>query len=91
METLQQLRQASGLSLRALAERAKMSYVAIFSIEHGREDPKLSTLKKLASALNVPLAALVGAGNGLRSRWRDERRGGKGHQKRKAPKKREKR
>jgi transcriptional regulator with XRE-family HTH domain len=44
-----------------------MSYVALFRLETGGTDPRLSTLEKLAKALKVSLADLI-AGRPARKR-----------------------
>ncbi len=48
-----------GLSQRALAAKAKMSYTYLCNVENGKADPSLSTLKRLARALRVKVADLV--------------------------------
>lgn len=53
------IRERSGLSQRAVAARAKMSYTYLCNVENGRADPSLSTLKRLAKALKVKVADLV--------------------------------
>ena len=58
-ERIRGLREQSGLSLRKLAESAKVSSSLISQIELAKVDPSLSTLRKIASALNVPLFFLV--------------------------------
>lgn len=52
---LRVLRDQQGLSLRALAERCGLSINAISQIERGENSPTVSTLHRLASALNVPI------------------------------------
>ncbi len=58
-ETLRAWREARGLSQRALAERAAMPYPMIARLELGQTDPRLSTLRRLAEALNVTVGELV--------------------------------
>ena len=53
------IRQKQGFSLRALAAKAKMGYPYLCNVENGKADPSLSTLKRLAKALKVKVAALV--------------------------------
>ena len=48
-----------GLSQRALAERAGVGYVLVARLELGQTDPRLSTLRRLAEALNVTVGELV--------------------------------
>jgi transcriptional regulator with XRE-family HTH domain len=52
---LRSLRDQQGLSLRALAERCGLSINAISQIERGENSPTVSTLHRLATALNVPI------------------------------------
>ena len=59
MLRLRAIRERKGVSLRALK---KMSGVAVSSLarfEAGQGDPQLSTLRKIAKALNVTVAKLV--------------------------------
>ncbi len=44
------------------------SYVALFRLESGATDPRLGTLRKLARALNVTVADLIGEGKPARRR-----------------------
>jgi len=55
---LLEVRQARGLSLRALATRSGLSINAISKIERGDSSPTVSSLQRLASALEVPLIEL---------------------------------
>lgn len=64
---LRSIRERQGHSLRSLADQAGMSYVALFRLETGGTDPRLSTLEKLAKALKVSLADLI-AGRPARKR-----------------------
>lgn len=50
---IRSLRDQQGLSLRALAGRCGLSINAISQIERGENSPTVSTLHRLASALNV--------------------------------------
>jgi transcriptional regulator with XRE-family HTH domain len=52
-------RSASGLSLRDLAERTKVSNAYLSQIERGLHEPSLSVLGAIAAALDVPLATLL--------------------------------
>jgi transcriptional regulator with XRE-family HTH domain len=67
---LRKIRAAKGYSLRRLADRVSMSYVALFRLERGETDPRLGTLRKLAKALNVRVAELIGEGKPARRRAR---------------------
>jgi len=57
---LKSMRQKQGLSLRALAAKAKMGYPYLCNVENGKADPSLSTLRRLAKALKVRVADLLG-------------------------------
>ncbi len=52
---LRSMREQRGLSLRALVGRCDLSINAISLIERGENSPTVSTLQRLASALNVPI------------------------------------
>ena len=70
LSDLRRIREAQGYSLRSLADKAGMSYVALFRLETGETDPRLSTLRGLAKALNVTVAELIGEGKPARRRAR---------------------
>lgn len=65
---LTQLRETKGYSLRRLADKVGMSYVALFRLERGATDPRLSTLRRLAKALDVTVADVIGEGKPVRKR-----------------------
>ncbi len=50
---LRELREARGLSVRGLAREAEVSTETVYSVEHGKRQPNLRTLGKLARALQV--------------------------------------
>ncbi len=50
---LKELREAKGLSVRGLAREAGVSTETIYSVEHGRRQPSVRTLGKIARALGV--------------------------------------
>lgn len=52
---IRELRDARGLSLRALAENCGLSVNAISRIERGESSPTVSSLHRLALGLNVPI------------------------------------
>lgn len=54
---LRELRQERGKSMRALARASGLSTNALSMIERGRTSPSVSTLYKLADALEVPITA----------------------------------
>ena len=58
---IKRLRQAKGLSQRALAARVGVSAAYITMLERGKKtNPSLPTLRKLAKALGVPVTELLG-------------------------------
>ncbi len=61
-------REARGLSQRALAERAEVGYVLVARLELGQTDPRLSTLRRLAEALDVTVGELVDGAPGIGKR-----------------------
>jgi len=60
MEQLARLRELKGYSQRALAKESGVSPATIYELENGRRRPNPSTLRKLASALEVEVADLLG-------------------------------
>ena len=54
------LRQQRGWSLRTLGEIAGVHFVSLAKMEAGTLDPRLSTLRRLAKALDVTVSELVG-------------------------------
>ncbi len=57
---LRELRLRKGLTQQGLAKKANcMSYTFVCNIERGKVDPSLSTLKRLAAALEVTVSELV--------------------------------
>lgn len=78
---LRALREEQKLSLRALANRCGLSVNAISQIERGENSPTVSSLHRLATALNVPITKFfedvggqpiihVRSGRGLRTQSR---------------------
>lgn len=59
MQHLRELRLERGLSLRTLAVLAGIHAVSIMRLERGKYDPRLSTLRKLAGALEVSVCDLI--------------------------------
>ncbi len=57
-------RERAGLSQEALALKANVDRAAISVFEHGRRDPNLRTLLKLARAMELPPALLLGGVQG---------------------------
>lgn len=56
---LEALRRQRGWSLRDLAERSDLALTTVHQVETGRTSAGLGTLRALADALGVPLAALL--------------------------------
>jgi len=61
--SLRELREARGISMRALATRSGLSANALSMIERGKTSPSVSTLYKLADALGVSITAFFGEEN----------------------------
>jgi len=59
MEQLRKLRLERGLSLRTLGVMAGIHAVSLVRLEGGKFDPRLSTLRKLAQALEVSVCDLI--------------------------------
>ena len=57
---IQALRKTLNLSRQQLAERADVSREYIRKLEAGGYDPTVGTLQRIAKALGVPLAELIG-------------------------------
>ncbi|MDX1965800.1 MAG: helix-turn-helix transcriptional regulator [Planctomycetaceae bacterium] len=57
--TLRMLREARKLSLKDVAKDAEISTPFLTLVEQGRRQPSLVVLRKLASALKVPVEALI--------------------------------
>lgn len=57
---LRELREARGISMRALAAHSGLSANALSMIERGKTSPSVSTLYKLAGALGVSITAFFG-------------------------------
>ena len=59
MKQLRTLRLERGLSLRTLGVMAGIHAVSLVRLEAGKYDPRLSTLRKLAQALEVSVCDLI--------------------------------
>jgi len=59
-DSLRRLREARKVSMRALAKISGLSANALSMIERGKTSPSVSTLYKLADALEVPVTAFFG-------------------------------
>jgi transcriptional regulator with XRE-family HTH domain len=60
MLRLREIRKRKGVSLRALKKTSGVAVSSLAQFEAGQGDPQLSTLRKLAKALNVTVAELIG-------------------------------
>lgn len=60
MLQLRVIRERKGVSLRALKKASGVAVSSLARFEAGQGDPQLSTLRKLAKALNVTVAELIG-------------------------------
>lgn len=60
MLCLRQIREGKGVSLRALKKISGVSVATLARLEAGQGDPQLSTLKKIAKALGVTVAEVIG-------------------------------
>ena len=60
MLRLREIRERKGVSLRALKQASGVAVSSLALFEAGKGDPQLSTLRKLANALNVTVAELIG-------------------------------
>ncbi len=52
-QKVRQLRESRGMTTRGLAKEAQISTETLHAIEHGRRQPQVRTLEKLAKALGV--------------------------------------
>lgn len=59
---LRQLREATGLSQRALGAKASLTKEAIYLYEAGRRTPSIAVAARLATALGTTVADLLGEG-----------------------------
>ena len=60
MTRLRVIREGQGVSLRGLKKTSGVAVATLARIEAGGYDPRLSTLRKLAKALCVTVAELIG-------------------------------
>ena len=56
---LKQIRESKHLSLRALADKAGVSYTYLCNVENEKANISLETLRRIAKALKVRVADLV--------------------------------
>lgn len=57
---LRELREERGISMRGLAQKSGLSANALSMIERGKTSPSVSTLYKLADAMDLPITAFFG-------------------------------
>jgi len=60
MLRLREIRKRKGVTLRALKKASGVAVSSLARFEAGQGDPQLSTLRKLAKALTVTVAELIG-------------------------------
>jgi XRE family transcriptional regulator, fatty acid utilization regulator len=73
-QQVQAYREQQGLSQRGLARAAEVAAVLVTKLESGAiTDPRISTLRKLAEALGVTVAELIGEAKPARKRVRRKR------------------
>ena len=60
MTRLRAIREGKGVSLRVLKKMSGVAVATLARIEAGGYDPRLSTLRRLAKALSVTVAELIG-------------------------------
>ena len=63
LSIIKELRKKQGLSQKELANKLEVSPSYIQKIECNKKNPRISTLKKLSSALNIELSILLDDGN----------------------------
>ena len=56
---LRMVREAKDMTVKKVAEAASISFPFLTLIEQGKRQPSLTVLRKLASALEVPVEALI--------------------------------
>jgi transcriptional regulator with XRE-family HTH domain len=59
MLRLREIRERKGVSLRVLKKISGVAVSTLARFEAGQGDPQLSTLRKIAKALNVTVARLI--------------------------------
>ena len=60
MLRLREIREGKGVSLRVLKKASGVAVSSLARFEAGKGDPQLSTLRRLAKALSVTVAELIG-------------------------------
>jgi transcriptional regulator with XRE-family HTH domain len=64
-ELIRLLRRRKGWTQRELAQRAGVTQTTIVRLERGDTEPVISTIRKVAEALGVPPAEILGEGAAL--------------------------
>ena len=59
---IREARKLAGLTQKQLGERLGVSESAVAQYESGQRVPKVDTLQRIAAALDIPLASLLGIG-----------------------------
>ena len=55
LQTIVTAFERSGLSIKALADQSQLPYAAVYNAVHGKSDPQLSTVAKMAGVLGLEL------------------------------------
>jgi len=72
MQRFKQIRKQRGLTLRGLKKMSGVAVSNLFRYEAGEGDPRLSTVRKVAKALGVSVANLIGESKprkGVKKKW----------------------
>ena len=59
LDEIRQVRKRQGLTQEQLAKSSGLSRSSIINFETGRRDPRVGDLKKIATALSVPVEELI--------------------------------
>lgn len=78
-EIIRRERQAKGLSMRALAKKADVSLATLLNAESGKHKPTSSTLRSIASALDLKSSDIMLEAIGSIVREADKKKGGTWH------------
>jgi transcriptional regulator with XRE-family HTH domain len=55
---VREVRLAKGMTMEQLADEAKMDYQQVLRVENGKVNATVSTMHRIATALNVPLSEI---------------------------------
>ena len=78
-EIIRRERQAKGISLRGLAKKADVALATIQNTESGKHVPTNSTLRSIASALDMRASDILLESVGAKVKELDKERGGAWH------------